>query len=170
MAYERRRSVRIAGGWQARYTIDNQRHDGEYRCRVVNVSPGGAALELFGPVPAKGAPIQARDSRRVRLLRHPALRRPSHLHGTQYRHQHRHARAGRRMARTHPPTGSIAELAAATGLPASVLTNSHEVAATRTLLKAMSPFATKPRPRSQWRGRRANQGWIRLAVPRGTHR
>ncbi len=58
MAYERRRSVRIAGGWQARYTIDNQRHDGEYRCRVVNVSPGGAALELFGPVPAKGAPIK----------------------------------------------------------------------------------------------------------------
>jgi hypothetical protein len=56
MTHDRRRSVRLPAGWLAHYALDDRRAD-SYMCRVVDVSLGGAAFELFGPVPLIGARI-----------------------------------------------------------------------------------------------------------------
>lgn len=57
MMRDQRRSTRVAAGWQGRYTLDSQPSE-RYRCRVVDVSLGGAALELFGPAPGDHAGIR----------------------------------------------------------------------------------------------------------------
>ena len=57
MTHDRRRSMRLAAGWQGRYTL-HHRHDDPYQCRVVDISLGGAALELFDPAPLEGAGIR----------------------------------------------------------------------------------------------------------------
>ena len=56
MTHDRRRSVRLPAGWLAHYALDDRRAD-SYICRVVDVSLGGAAFELFGPAPLYGARI-----------------------------------------------------------------------------------------------------------------
>jgi c-di-GMP-binding flagellar brake protein YcgR len=50
MGHDRRRSTRLAAGWSGRYTLDTRPHD-PYQCRVLDISLGGASLELFGPAP-----------------------------------------------------------------------------------------------------------------------
>jgi len=55
--HDRRRAPRLAAGWQARYAVDARPDDGWYGCRVLDISLGGVALELFGPAPLQGAGI-----------------------------------------------------------------------------------------------------------------
>jgi c-di-GMP-binding flagellar brake protein YcgR len=57
MAHDRRRGRRVTAGWQGRYTLDERPNDG-YQCRVVDISLGGAGLELFGPAPLENAGIR----------------------------------------------------------------------------------------------------------------
>ena len=54
---DRRRTPRHPAGWTGRYLVE-QRQDGWYDCRMVDVSLGGAALELFGPAPLFGAGLR----------------------------------------------------------------------------------------------------------------
>lgn len=56
MTHDRRRSARMPAGWHAHYALDDLRED-RYLCRVVDVSLGGAAFDLFGPAPLNGARI-----------------------------------------------------------------------------------------------------------------
>ena len=58
MGHDRRRAPRLTAGWQSRYTLDERPDDGWYNCRVLDISLGGAALELFGPAPLEGAGIR----------------------------------------------------------------------------------------------------------------
>ena len=51
MTDERRRSPRLLAGWRGRYTLDDRPDDGWYECRIIDVSVGGASVELFGPAP-----------------------------------------------------------------------------------------------------------------------
>jgi c-di-GMP-binding flagellar brake protein YcgR len=57
MAPDRRNSMRVPAGWQGRYTLQDRPGD-RYECRVVDISLGGAGLELFGPAPLEHAGIQ----------------------------------------------------------------------------------------------------------------
>jgi c-di-GMP-binding flagellar brake protein YcgR len=56
--HDRRRAPRLTAGWQARYAVDARPDDGWYACRVLDISLGGVALELFGPAPLHDAGIQ----------------------------------------------------------------------------------------------------------------
>ena len=55
MTDERRRSPRLLAGWHGRYTLDDRADGGWYECRIIDVSLGGASVELFGPAPREGA-------------------------------------------------------------------------------------------------------------------
>ena len=57
MTHDRRRSVRQPAGWHAHYALDDRPED-NYTCRMVDISLGGAAFELFGPAPLTGARIR----------------------------------------------------------------------------------------------------------------
>lgn len=55
--HDRRRAPRLTAGWQSRYAVDGRPDDGWYGCRVLDISLGGVALELFGPAPLQDAGI-----------------------------------------------------------------------------------------------------------------
>jgi len=51
---ERRGVPREAAGWMGRYMVVGRRELGWGECRVLDVSPVGVGLELFGPWPRDG--------------------------------------------------------------------------------------------------------------------
>jgi len=48
---ERRRIARKRAGWIGTYQLCGREDKGWFECRVVDYSPAGAGLELFGPQP-----------------------------------------------------------------------------------------------------------------------
>jgi hypothetical protein len=72
----RRRSIRQPQGWVARYLVDDR--EDWYQCRVVDVSLGGAALELFGPAPLQDGgmlvELQPAGEYRIGLQLHGQMR------------------------------------------------------------------------------------------------
>jgi len=58
--WDRRRTPRQPADWVASYAVDGRPRAGWCDCRVVDLSLGGAGLELFGPVPRSGAGVRVK--------------------------------------------------------------------------------------------------------------
>jgi hypothetical protein len=57
---ERRRVTREPAGWLGRYMVAGRPELGWGECRVLDVSPVGVGLELFGPWPRDGVDAELR--------------------------------------------------------------------------------------------------------------
>jgi PilZ domain len=57
---DRRRVAREPAGWLGRYTVVGRPELGWGECRVLDVSPVGVGLELFGPWPRDGVDAELR--------------------------------------------------------------------------------------------------------------
>ena len=58
--WDRRRTPRQPADWAARYAVDGRPQHGWYSCQFVDLSLGGAGLELFGPVPRSGTGVRVK--------------------------------------------------------------------------------------------------------------
>jgi PilZ domain len=84
---ERRRVPRAPAGWLGRYAVLGRPELGWGECRVLDVSPVGVGLELFGPWPRDGIDAE------LRVCVEPVTD-PEH-EGVQLRATVRNASAGR---------------------------------------------------------------------------